>query len=311
MHLTRHRLLLPACLLLTACVPSPEPAAPAASETFDMALIADNEAWRRQRQDELLKPDGWTSLVGLHWIELKAHYVGSSPGSGIRLAMGPPRLALLEQEGPRLFLTPEAGVVLTLDGKPLRGRSELHTDAGTTPSVVGFDDGRGLLTVIERGSRRALRVKHADAPARAAFAGLDYWPAEPAWSIVGRYEPHPPGATIEIANILGMLEPMANPGAVVFRSDGREYRLEAVDQGDGKLFLIFGDRTNGHGSYGAGRYVDAGTPAADGSVVVDFNRAYNPPCAFTAFATCPLPPPENRLDLAVTAGEKAYAAGAH
>jgi uncharacterized protein len=311
MHVIRYRLVLPACLLLAACMPAPDPAAPAATETFDMALIADNEAWRRQRHDDLQKPDGWTSLVGLHWIELKAHYLGSSPGSGIRLALGPPRLALLEQEGGRLFLTPEAGVALTLDGAPLKGRSELRSDASTAPSVIGFDGGRGLLTVIERGGRHALRVKHADAAARAAFAGLEYWPVEPAWSIVGRFEPHAAGATIEIANILGMLEPMANPGAVVFRSDGREHRLEAVDQGDGKLFLIFGDRTNGHGSYGAGRYLDAGTPAADGSVVLDFNRAYNPPCAFTAYATCPLPPLENRLDLAVTAGEKAYAAGAH
>jgi uncharacterized protein len=98
---------------------------------------------------------------------------------------------------------------------------------------------------------------------------------------------------------------------VVFERDGTTYRLEAVDEGDGALFLIFADRTSGHGSYGAGRYIDAGAPAADGRVVVDFNRAYNPPCAFTAFATCPLPPLENRLDLAVTAGEKAYAGGAH
>ncbi len=299
------------CVLLpTACSPAPEPA-PTAAEPQDMDFLADNAIWQMQRREKLLQPDGWTSLVGLHWIELKAHYLGSSAGSGIRLAKGPPRLGLLQQEAGRVFLTPEAGAALTLDGKPLRGRATLNTDADPAPSVVGFDDGKGLLTVIERGGRRALRVRHADADARLQFRGLDYWPADAGWRIKARFEPHPPGRTIEIANIVGIIEPMANPGAVVFERDGGPYRLEAIDQGDGGLFLIFADRTSGHGSYGAGRYLDAPAPDAGGRMVVDFNRAYNPPCAFTAFATCPLPPPGNRLDLAVAAGEKNYRGGAH
>lgn len=297
-------------LLLGACSSDTQPAAPAA-ETPDMDFLADNAIWQMQRREKLLQPDGWTSLVGLHWIELKAHYVGSSADSGIRLAKGPAKFGLLQQQDGRVYLTPEPGAALTLDGQPLRGRAELRTDADPSPSVVGFDDGKGVLTVIERGGRRALRVKHADAEARTQFKGLDYWPADASWRIDARFEPHPPGRTIEIANILGTLEPMANPGAVVFERDGMPYRLEAVDEGDGNLFLIFADRTSGHGSYGAGRYIDAGKPGADGRVVVDFNRAYNPPCAFTAFATCPLPPLENRLDLAVAAGEKAYAGSAH
>jgi hypothetical protein len=296
--------------LLGACTPDPEPAAPAA-ESRDMDFLADNAIWQMQRREKLLQPDGWTSLVGLHWIELKAHYVGSSPGSGIRLAKGPPKLGLLQQQDGRVTLTPEQGVVLTLDGAPLRGRAELGTDADPSPSVVGFDDGKGRITVIERGGRRALRVKHAEAEARTQFKGLEYWAPDESWRIDARFEPHAPGKTLEIANILGTLEPMANPGAVVFERGGKPYRLEAVDEGDGALFLILADRTSGHGSYGAGRYIDAGKPAADGGVTVDFNRAYNPPCAFTAFATCPLPPLENRLDLAVTAGEKAYAGSVH
>ncbi len=299
------------CVLLpTACSRAPEPA-PATVQPHDMDFLADNAIWQMQRREKLLQPDGWTSLVGLHWIELKAHYVGSSAGSGIRLAKGPPRLGLVQQQAGRVFLTPEAGAALTLDGKPLRGRVALNTDADPAPSVVGFDDGKGLLTVIERGGRRALRVRHADADGRLQFRGLDYWPADAGWRIEARFEPHSPGRTIEIANIVGIIEPKANPGAVVFERDGGPYRLEAIDQGDGGLFLIFADRTSGHGSYGAGRYLDAPAPDAGGRMVVDFNRAYNPPCAFTAFATCPLPPPENRLDLAVTVGEKEYRGGAH
>src|SRR5690606_22438536 len=118
---------------------------------------------------------------------------------------------------------------------------------------------------------------------------------------------HPEGRTIEIASITGGAEAMANPGVVAFERDGATYRLEALAGVDGALFLILADRTSGHGSYGAGRYLDVDAPDAQGHVKLNFNRAYNPPCAFTAFATCPLPPPENRLDLAVTAGEMAYA----
>lgn len=295
-----------ACLVVTlaSCERAAAPAAPAPQ--VDKVFLADDAVWRTQRRQSLLRPDGWTSLIGLHWIELKAHYLGSSADSGIRLAKGPPKMGLLQQQDGRLYFTPEKGVALTLDGQPLRGRVELKTDQDAAPSVLDFDDGEGLLTVIQRGERRGLRVKHADAPARTGFAGLDYWPADPSWRVDARFVPHPPGKTIEIANIIGTLDQTPNPGVVAFQRSGKPYRLEALDNGDGTLFLIFADRTSGHGSYGAGRYIDTDKPAADGRVAVDFNRAYNPPCAFTAFATCPLPPPENRLDLMIAAGEKAY-----
>jgi uncharacterized protein (DUF1684 family) len=149
-------------------------------------------------------------------------------------------------------------------------------------------------------------VKHADAPTRLQFAGLQYWPAKPAWKINGKFVPHAVAKTIEVANIIGGMDAMANPGVVEFQHEGKTFRIEALDEGEGVLFLVFADRTNGHGSYGAGRFLDAPMPDADGNVMLDFNQSRNPPCAFTAFATCPLPPAENRLDLAITAGEKAY-----
>ena len=123
--------------------------------------------------------------------------------------------------------------------------------------------------------------------------------------------PNPPGSTIEIADVIGGVAPVPNPGAVEFTRDGKSYRIQAIDEGGDELFLVFADRTNGHGSYGAGRFLYAGAPDAAGNVVVDFNQAYNPPCAFTSFATCPLPPPDNRLDLAITAGEKKYTGPLH
>lgn len=272
---------------------------------LDPAFVAAQDAWRAQRRDDLLKPDGWTSLVGLHWIDLKAHYVGSSPGSGIRLAVGPDKLGMVSQQDGHLYLTPEAGVALEFNGQPLKGKVEVPSDHDEAPGVIGFDEGKGLLTVIERGGRHALRVKHADAPSRLQFRGLQYWPMDPGWRIEGRFVPHPPGKTIPIMDIIGVTTPSPNPGAVEFERDGHRYRLEALGEPGGELFFVLADGTSGHGSYPAGRFLDAAAPI-NGKVMLDFNQAYNPPCAFTPFATCPLPPPENRLGLAIAAGEKVY-----
>ena len=272
----------------------------------DARFLADNAAWREQRKNELTTPDGWTSLVGLHWIELKSHFIGSGPGSGIKLAVGPAKLGMITQQDKRIFLTPERGTELTLNGEPLKGRVELESDRDAQPSTVGFDEGKGLLTVIERGGRHALRVRHADAESRTQFIGLNYWPTREDWRIEGRFIPHPPGKTLTIIDVIGVANESPNPGVVEFERDGKTFRLEALGQVGGPLFFVRADRASGHGSYRAGRFLDAGAPQA-GKVVLDFNRAYNPPCAFTPYATCPLPPAENRLDLLVDAGEKAYA----
>ena len=293
-------------LLLAGCGGGEE--APVAKPMDEDAVryLSDENLWRMKRANELVEPDGWTSLVGLHWLSLPSHFLGSSPRSGIRLAFGPPSLGLLKREGDRLFLTPDAGVELIVDGQPVTGRVELRDDRDGNPTVVGFDGGKGQLMVIHRGNRQALRVRHADAPTRTQFGGLDYWPPDRNWRVKAKYHPHPPGKTIEIVNIIGNAEQVANPGYFTFIRGGRGYRLEAVDQGDGQLSVILADRTSGHDSYGPGRYLDVAAPDASGNAVLDFNRAYNPPCAFTEFATCPLPPRENRLDLAITAGEKKY-----
>ena len=274
----------------------------------EQVFLAENAAWREQRRQELLQPDGWTSLVGLHWLDPGAHYIGSGGSSGIRLAVGPAKMGMLVLKQDRIEFTPESGAALTLDGEPLKGRVELHSDHEQAPSVIGFDEGKGKLTVIRRGDRYALRVKHADAPSRVNFAGVQYWNADPSWRVVGKFVANPPGKTIPIVDIVGMTTDSPNPGAVEFVRDGKTYRIEALAEDDsGALFLVFADRTSGHGSYPAGRFLDAAKPDAQGRVVLDFNRTYDPPCAFTPFATCPLPPPENRLDLAIAAGEKAYA----
>ena len=279
-----------------------------AMNAADAATFAHEEqAWRDKRRGELLKPEGWTSLIGLHWLDPGSHYIGSASGNGIQLSMGPAHLGMVTVDGRQVRFVPEHSAQLTLDGQPLTGVTALRTDAYPAgPNVIGFDAGKGHATVIERNNRYALRVKHADAPTRIGFTGIDYWPADPDWKIQAKFVPHDKNRTIEVANIIGGMDAMSNPGVVEFQRGGKTHRIEALDEGEGVLFLVFADRTNGHGSYGAGRFLDAPMPDANGNVTLDFNQSRNPPCAFTAFATCPLPPPENRLDLAITAGEKAY-----
>ncbi|WP_269790787.1 DUF1684 domain-containing protein [Stenotrophomonas sp. Iso1] len=272
----------------------------------DPAFTQENERWRERRLTELTTPDGWASLVGLHWLELKAHFIGSGSTSGIRLAMGPPRMGMVTRDGNKVWFTPEPGVVLQAGGQTVKGRIPFRSDDDAEPTVISFDDGKGLLTLIHRGPRYALRLKHADAPARLNFGHLAYWPADPSWRVTARFVPHDVNKTLPIVDITGLASDVPNAGAVEFERDGRTWRLEALGEPGRPLQLIFADRTNGRGSYSAGRYIDVDVPDAKSEVVVDFNRAYNPPCAFTPFATCPLPPPENRMDMPVEAGEKAY-----
>lgn len=270
--------------------------------------LAEIARQRQAREEGLRQPLGWLSLVGLHWIEAGSHRVGSAPGSDIVLAVGPQHLGEIHLNDGVVTLALEQAEDVAVDGVPAAaGEIALRPDTRGSPTQISFDQGAAGFNVIERGGRFALRVRDARAQTRTRFSGLDFYPADPAWRIEARFEQHPEGATIEIANVIGQLSPEPNPGAVVFEREGKTYRIEALANSDGSLFLIFADRTSGRETYGAGRFLDAPAPR-DGRVTVDFNLAYSPPCAFNAFSTCPLPPPENRLDLAVRAGEKKYVA---
>ena len=299
-------------LLCAACQQSPAPTK-AVDDTMDQAaFVKQQEDWRAARLARLTTPDGWASLIGLHVLEPGAHRLGSAVDNGIRLAMGPAHLGVLTIKPDAITFVAEKGVAVSIDDAPVQGSATIRDDTQPEgPSKISFDDGKGVATVIVRAGGHRLRVKHADADTRLHFAGLDYWPADKDWQIKARFIPNPPGKTMPIANIIGSTDEMANPGVLEFEHAGNTFRLEALDEGEGTLFLVLADRTSGHGSYGAGRFIDAPMPDAQGNVLIDFNQAYNPPCAFTPFATCPLPPPENRLDLAVEAGEKAYAKSEH
>lgn len=185
----------------------------------------------------------------------------------------------------------------------------LATDAGgQKPTVLAI--GAITLRVLERGGRLAVRVKDTLALTRLAFRGLDYFPRDPAWRLNATFERHDPVRTLKIINILGQPEDYPNPGVLVFTVAGTTYRLEAAqEKGDSALFVIFRDESSRDASYEAGRFLKVNPPDSAGRADLDFNRAYNPPCAFSAFATCPLPPPQNRLAVRIPAGERRYAGG--
>lgn len=303
-------LLLSAAALLAACGGGEDEAkrseaAARAAKAARLAYDGQILAWRDERLARLQRPDGWLSLIGLHWITPGSTYVGSAQDNGTRLDIGPPQIGMmtLGKDGSvRLRVHP--GAEVTIDGLPAEGEVPLVVDTQGKPTVVGFNRGDASFVVIERGGRHGLRVRNAMAKTRTAFPGLDYFDIDPGFRFTARFEPHPPGKTLDIVNMLGMVEPMANPGRLSFDKDGKTYTVETVDEGDGQLFLIFADRTSGHDTYAASRFLYAAPAGKDGTTELDFNKAYNPPCAFTSFSTCPMPPPENRIDLAVTAGEK-------
>jgi uncharacterized protein (DUF1684 family) len=281
-----------------------------AADQARLAYEAEIKQWRDERVARLTRPDGWLSLVGMHWLTPGSTFVGTADDNGTRLEVGPAQIGMLtlaDDGSATLRLQPGVETEVTIDGQiPQKGALvPLVADTAGTPTVVGFNKGDASFILIERAGRFALRVRNANARTRTGFPGLDYFDINPEMRFVAKFTPHEAGKTVEIVNVLGMVEPMPNPGTLTFTTpDGREITMEAVDEGDGQLFFTFADRTSGHDTYAASRMVYAAAAGPDGTTVLDFNKAYNPPCAFTPYSTCPMPLPENRIDLAVTAGEK-------
>lgn len=267
--------------------------------------------WQSRRLKKLLAEDGWTTLVGLFWLEPGENTFGRATDN--RLAMDypgmPEQVGTFQMAGRevRFMAAPDAKVFH--QGRPVSAIGPLADDSALAPTVLAV--GSLSFYLIERSGRLGIRVKDSRADARVHFRGLEYFPVDPNWRLAARFEPYSPARKIPITTVLGMQEEMPAPGALVFEVDGMPYRLDAVlEAGERDWFVMFADATNGKQSYGAGRFLYV-APPANGETVIDFNKSYTPPCAFSAFATCPLPPPQNRLPIAVTAGELKYAGSDH
>jgi len=279
------------------------------NQAVDPAFAASESAWRKQRQERLTRPDGWLTLVGLHWLKPGENPVGSEPSNTVVLPEAPgvqphAGVFVLGEDGTvRIRCAPGSGV--QLEGKPV-GERTLRTDADPGgPDILHA--GRILFYAIRRSDRTGVRVKDPESPTRTGFKGLSWYPPDTKWVITGNLERFAEPHEIEISTAIGTTEHMLAPGVINFTIDGAELRLTPMisSPGDTELFIVFADATSGPETYGAGRFLDA-KAADNGTVTLDFNRAYNPPCAFTPHATCPLPPPENVLPIPIRAGEKIY-----
>jgi uncharacterized protein len=244
--------------------------------------------WRHKREAQLRADGGWLTVTGLFWLHEGSNSFGTGTRSDILLPAGPAHAGVFELHS---------------------GKVSVKTDGGTRELRPDSDDfaqaGRVRLYAIERSGRFGIRMKDPESSFRRDFHGLDYFPPREEYRVTAQFVADP--KKIPITNILGQTDPEDSPGYVVFQLQGRPFRLRPVqdDPGSKDLFFIFRDLTSQKETYGAGRFLDT-PPPQNGKVVLDFNKAYNPPCAFTPYATCPLPPQENRLAVRIEAGEKKY-----
>jgi uncharacterized protein len=284
-----------ALLLVTSCSRAPQP-------IDRQAYIREIDEWHAKRLASLTSESGWLSLIGLFWLKEGRNTFGSDAANDIVVPKVPPRAGeFVLANGVVTFRTPHANT-FNLDGAPI-STTELKNDLEEKPTIVRA--GSLSFQIIKREDRLGVRVKDKDNPDRANFSGLEYFPTDPKWRIEARFEPYNPPRAIPILNVLNMESDEPSPGAVAFEVGGKTYRLDAItERGEKQFFMIFADDTRGKETYGAGRYLYIDPPDANNRVVIDFNKAYSPPCAFTNYATCPLPPQQNILPVRIDAGEK-------
>lgn len=277
-----------------------------ASNAISMDYLQQIQHWQSQRLAHLLAPSGWLSVTGFHWLGLGDHRIGSAADNDIVFHSGPAYLGtvtLMQDGDVRIRLS--AGSNATINGQALREATLLaDTGTGQSPSIVSFGSTR--FHVIHRDGRKALRVRDDEAITRTLFAGLDYFTIDPAWRVVADWVPFARPRKLNLTKRLGTTSTVEVPGKAMFWMLGRTHALLPYrEKPDGDLFFVLADGTSGRETYDHARFLYA-EPPSDGKVVLDFNKAHNPPSAFTPYANCPLAPAENTLALRVTAGERRY-----
>ena len=279
-----------AALLLTCGTPVPQD------------YVSGIEAWRADREERLQADDGWLTLSGLFFLREGENSFGSSPANDIVLRIGPAHAGIVSvRDGVVTAHAPE-GESLSVDGRDTAVASLSPCEGDDRPTI---DLGPLKLFCHLSGDRLAIRVRDRESEIRRGFTGLRWYSVDESYRVRGRYIPHSEPRMIELANNLGDILTVQTSGSVAFDLHGQELRLTAVDYDD-RLWFIFRDLTSGSETYPAARFLYADPPGADRWTTVDFNRAYNPPCAFNPHTTCPLPPSENRLPVRIEAGELDY-----
>jgi hypothetical protein len=272
----------------------------------DDAYVQELTRWRENREKELKGDNSWLTVAGLFFLNQGRNTFGSGPLNDIVLPEGAPAEAgALEFDGRTVTL--RATQPVTVNGQPVT-TTELKPAGGGRPAdTVSFG---GLSFFVHKsGDRLGIRLRDLNSEIRRNFTGLNWFAPNEAYRVVGRFEPYPSPKPVRVPNILGDLEPYTAPGLVAFTLNGQEHKLEVYDSGSGasrRFFIVFRDLTSGKETYPSARFLSAERPNDKGEVVLDFNKAYNPPCAFNPFTTCPLPSEQNRLRVRIEAGELDY-----
>lgn len=276
------------------------------TEKSDPVYLQEVEAWHARRITSLKKPDGWLSLRGLFWLKEGRNSFGASEQNRIKF---PPEMTPEEMGW---FILQENSVSVQIkDGIPVYFNDHeistmtLKDDSEGEPDILRY----GSLSwhIIKRGDRYGVRLKDSESKLLKNFTGIERFPVDPAWRVTATFQAYDSPKVIEVPNILGTISEDPSPGKLIFTIRGQSYSLDPIaDPEDKRWFIIFSDATSGEETYGAGRFLYIDAPAEDNTAIIDFNKSYNPPCAFTPYATCPLPPEQNHLNLRVEAGEKNF-----
>jgi uncharacterized protein (DUF1684 family) len=289
------------CFIFVTCSPGKrtEPALDLAAYKLEI------DSWHAKRVEELKGPKGWLNLAGLFWLNNGINTLGSAESSNIIFPSGkiPARAGFYLVMEPIVTFEAAPGVNIQSKGTTVKKMIAFHPDSAKAPIL---EYGSLQWFVIKRDNKYGIRLRDFENPAVQAFKGIDRYPVDAAWRIMATFEKADASRRIPVTNVLGQTTLQESPGTLIFSIQGKEYHLDALDEGGDEYFMIFGDATNARETYGAGRYLYVKRPDVDGKTIIDFNKGYNPPCAFTAFATCPLPPKQNVMDVDITAGEKNY-----
>ena len=276
--------------------------------TADPNYVKEINEWDAKRVNRLKADDGWLNLAGRFWLEKGESTFGSAKDNDIVVESS----KLPEHIGSFIF---EDSVVTF---RALDGVDVMLGDM-SVKEIVLVDDQKNDVTVLQIGSVKfnlivrdtlyGIRFRDLNSDLVKNFKGIDRFPIDESWKIIAKFEAYNPVKEIDVPNVLGQISKEKSPGAVVFERDGKTHRIDAVDEGGDRLFLIIADQTSGEETYGGGRFMYVNKPDSTGTILLDFNKAYNPPCVFTKYATCPLPPLQNYLKLRIEAGEKVYGEG--
>lgn len=277
-------------------------------EKGDASYITSIHQWHQQREQRLKKENGWLNLVGLYWLTEGDNTFGSDKSNKIIFPdKAPAFIGTISLHNGQAIIKINKDINVTSNGKPV---AELNMVSDSAENVTVLSLGSLRWVFITRSGKYGIRLRDVEVPLVKDFKGIDTFPVNDDWRVNAHFVPYNPPKVVSINTIIGTVEKDTVQGALEFEIAGKKYTLDPVTEGN-EFFIIFADKTNGIETYGAGRFLYASKPDSAELVVVDFNKAYNPPCAFTKFATCPLPPKQNYLQLEVTAGEKTYGEGHH